>query len=145
MANPDAILDGSGLSLDLIVQPDGTVTMKAAGEAIEVDGAGDVSAPQLVTDVSFLTGTGGQVVAAGPVATALRSAPTPCRRLTVKALTSNDDPLYVGLSTVTADDDNDTGGLPLEPGEFFTFGASDVADVFILGTAGEGCAFAYEL
>jgi hypothetical protein len=57
---------------------------------------------------------------------------------------ANTATLYVGLSTVTADANNTTGGFPLSPGEALTFGIDDVSSVYIHGTAGEGAAFAYE-
>lgn len=145
MANPDSILEGQGLHLDMVVAPDGTVGMKAGGEQIAVAGAGDPSLPQLVTQVSFLTGTGYQAVAAGPVETALVPDPTPCRRLTIKADLGNVDPMYVGLTGLSADTDNLTGGYRLYPGETFVLGTADVSTVFILGTADEGVSFAYEL
>jgi hypothetical protein len=105
----------------------------------------DPSAPQLVTDSTFLAGTGHQVVAAGPVRAKLLASATPCRRITVKADTANTHTLYIGLSNVTADNTNGTGGLQLSPGESFTFGVDDVSSVYIHGTAGEGASFAYEL
>lgn len=145
MTNPLAIQDGQGDDLDVITDADGVVYLKAAGREIVVDGAGDLSAPQLTTDSTALTGHGHQVVAAGPVRTKLRSSATPCRRITVKADTANVNALYLGLSTVTADSNNTTGGFVLLPGEAFTFGIDDVSSVYIHGTAAEGATFAYEL
>ncbi len=145
MSNPDSVLNGQNQALDLIVQPDGTVAMKAAGNTIPVAGAGDPSASQLTTDVTTLTGTGHQVVAAGPIRTKLLSAATPCRRVTVTPDVGNTHTLYVGLSNVTADNTNGTGGHQLQPGEHWTFGIDDVSKVYIHGTAAEGASFAYEL
>lgn len=145
MTNPAAIQDGQGDDIDPIVDADGVVYLKAAGREIVVDGAGDLSAPQLTTDSTALSGHGHQVVAAGPTRTALRPTSTLCRRITVKADTANVNPLYLGLSTVTAGTNNTTGGFVLQPGEAFTFGIDDVSSVYIHGTAGEGATFAYEL
>lgn len=50
MANPDAIFNGQSETIDQIVRPDGTVLLKAAGHPIDVDGATDDSAAQLVQD-----------------------------------------------------------------------------------------------
>ncbi len=145
MANPDAILAGQGVAIDPVVGADGTVYMKAAGVSIAVTGAGDPSAPQLVTDFTMLTGTGAQVVAAGPTSTRLITASTPCRRVTVTPFIGNTNTLYVGLSTVTANTNNTTGGHQLQPGEHWTFGIDNVNKVYIHGTAGQGASFAYEL
>jgi hypothetical protein len=106
---------------------------------------GDLTAPQLVTDFTMLTATGAQVVAAGPVRAKLLSAATPCHRVTVKAFSTNAAMLYVGLTGVTADTNNTTGGFQLGAGEAFTFGIDDVSKVYIHGTAGQGASFAYEL
>jgi hypothetical protein len=131
---------------DTLFQPDGTKLLKAAGRTIDTTDAeaGTDIAPHLVTDSTALIGHGGQVVAAGPTRTKLRASSTPCRRITVKANVANTATLYVGLSTVTADANNTTGGFPLSPGEALTFGIDDVSSVYIHGTAGEGAAFAYE-
>jgi hypothetical protein len=145
MANPDFLLTGQGDEADSLINADGTVTMKAAGVTVTVTGSDDNSATQLTTDFTMLTGHGGQVVAAGPVRTKLLASATPCRRITVKALVSNADTLYLGLSTVTANANNSTGGFQLSPGEAFTFGIDDVSKVYIHGTVGEGATFAYEL
>jgi hypothetical protein len=145
MANPLSVLNGQNQALDEIVDADGVVYLKAAGTSITVTGADAPSAPQLVTDFTLLTGTGAQVVAAGPTRTKLLASATPCRRITVKALVGNTHVLYVGLSNVTADTTNGTGGFQLEPNEAFTFGIDDVSKVYIHGTAAEGASFAYEL
>ena len=145
MSNPDSALNGQGQALDLVTDAAGVAYLKAAGHAIAVAGAGDPSAPQLVTDSTLLTGTGAQVVAAGPTRTKLLSASTPCSRVTVKAFSTNTHILYVGLTGVTADNSNSTGGFQLSAGEAFTFGIDDVSKVYIYGTAAEGASFAYEL
>jgi hypothetical protein len=145
MANPNSPLNGQGDEIDPIVQPDGTPRLKAAGVTVTISGSDDDGATQLTTDFTMLTGHGGQVVAAGPVRTKLLASATPCRRITVKALVSNSDTLYLGLSAVTANANNTTGGFQLSPGEAFTFGIDDVSKVYIHGTAGEGATFAYEL
>ena len=112
---------------------------------VTVSGSDADSATHLTTDFTILTGTGAQVVAAGPARTKLLASATPCHRVTVKALVSNTHTLYVGLSNVTANTTNSTGGFELEAGESFTFGIDDVSKVYIHGTAGEGASFAYEL
>lgn len=145
MANPDSILNGQGQAIDPIVDADGLVYLKAAGRAIAVAGADADAAPHLVTDSTALTATGAQVVAAGPVRTKLLAAATPCLRITVKAFVTNTATLYLGLTGVTANTNNTTGGFQLSPGEGFTFGIDDVSKVYIHGTAGEGASFAYEL
>jgi hypothetical protein len=98
-----------------------------------------------VVDFAILTGTGAQVVAAGPTRTQLLTASTPCHRVTVTPFVGNLNTLYVGLSNVTADNNNTTGGHQLQPGEHWTFGIDDVNKVYIHGTAGQGASFAYEL
>lgn len=145
MANPEFVLEGNGDKVDSIVQGDGTPRLKAAGITVVVGGSDDDSATQLTTDFTMLAGHGYQAVAAGPTATALRGSATPCHRVTVSADVNNTATLYVGLTGVTADSDNDTGGHQLQPGEHWTFGIDDVSKVFIHGTAGEGASFAYEL
>jgi hypothetical protein len=145
VANPDSLLNGQAQAIDPVVGTDGTVYMKASGVSIAVTGASAPSAPQLVTDFTMLTGTGAQVVAAGPTRTQLLTASTACRRVTVKALSTNAAMLYVGLTGVTANNNNTTGGFQLGAGEAFTFGIDNVNKVYIHGTAGEGASFAYEL
>lgn len=144
MANPDSILNGQGQTIDPIVDADGVVYLKAAGRVFDVDGADADAAVHLVTDSTLLTATGAQVVAAGPVRTKLLASATPCLRITVKAFADNADTLYVGLTGVTANTNNTTGGFQLSPGEAFTFGIDDVSKVYIHGTVGEGASFAYE-
>jgi hypothetical protein len=141
---PDFILTDLGNEADTQFDPDAAPLLKAAGRAIPVSGAAYDSAPQLTTDSTLLTGTGHQVVS-GSVATALRPTSTPCRRVSIHARTANAGTLYVGLSTVTADTNNLTGGIQLLQGEWITFGAEDLADVFIHGANGDGCSFLYEL
>jgi hypothetical protein len=145
LANPDSILNGQAQAIDPVVGSDGTVYMKASGVEIAVTGAADPSATQLVTDFTILTATGAQVVAAGPTRTKLLSAATPCRRGTVTALSTNAAMRYVGLTGVTANTNNTTGGFQLAASEAFTFGIDDVSKVYIHGAAGEGASFAYEL
>jgi hypothetical protein len=65
--------------------------------------------------------------------------------VTVTPFIGNTATLYVGLSNVTNNTANTTGGHQLQPGEHWTFGIDDVSKVYIHGTAGEGCSFAYEL
>lgn len=142
MAYPDSPYNGQGQALDLQVAASGDVYAKAAGRAITASGSDDV-APMLVEDSTVLTGTGHQVVAAGPVRTKLIASATPCVRVTVKADAGNGNILYLGLSTVTADSTS-TGGLQLSAGQSFTFGIDDVSSVYIHGTAGQGASFAYE-
>lgn len=144
MSNPDSILNGQSQAIDPVVDADGVVYLKAAGHSITVSGADAPAAPQQVTDSTMLMATGSQVVAAGPARTKLLSSATPCLRVTVKAFAGNGHTLYVGLTGVTADNNNTTGGFQLEAGEAFTFGIDDVSKVYIHGTAGEGASFAYE-
>ncbi len=146
MANPDSPLNGQGAALDLVADPiTGDPRLKAAGRDMIVTGAGDLGAPQLVEDATLLAGHGAKAVSAGPTRAPLAASTTPCRRVSVKAHVANTGVIYLGLSTVTADTNASTGGLQLSPGEWFTFGADDLADIYIHGTAGEGVSFAYEL
>ena len=145
MANPPFINAGGGPLADSVISKAGGAYTKAGGRQIASTGGFDDSVPQLVEDATLLSGTGHQVVAAGPVRTKLLASATPCLRVTVKADTTNSHTLYVGLSTVTADNANTTGGLQLSPGEAFEFGVDDVSKVYIHGTAAEGASFAYEL
>lgn len=144
MANPDSPVNGSGHELDLIVDIDGIPSLKMAGRAMAPTGTGDQGAPQLVEDATLLSGHGAKAVAAGPVRTPLSATSVPCRRISVKAHVANTGIIYLGLSAVTADTTS-TGGLQLSPGEWFTFGADDLEDIYIHGTVGEGVSFAYEL
>jgi hypothetical protein len=132
--------------LDTLFQADGTQLLKAAGRTIDttdVDAPIDV-APHLVEDATLFAGHGYKLIATTGVAVALRGSATPCVRITVKAKSGNAAVLYLGLTGVTNDTNNTTGGLQLEPGEAFTFGVDDVAKVFINGTSGDGASFAYE-
>jgi hypothetical protein len=70
---------------------------------------------------------------------------TPAVRLTIKAWVTNTGTLYVGGSTVTANQSSaTTSGFQLSPGEAVTFGVDDVSAVYIHGTAAEGASFFYE-
>lgn len=145
MANPESPFNGQGDLLDLVADPiTGEPRLKAAGRDMAVTGAGDLGAPQLVEDATLLSGHGAKAVAVTSTAVALRTT-TPCRRVTVKAHVANGAIVYLGLTGVTNDTNATTGGLQLSPGEWFTFGADDLASVFLNGTAGDGVSFAYEL
>jgi len=145
MSNPISPKNGDAQSLDYVITADGVAHLKAGGRTFSPNGAGDTSSTHLVEDATLLSGTGAQVVAAGPTRTQLLAASTPCARVTVKAFSTNTHILYVGLSNVTANNTNGTGGFQLAAGEAFTFGADDVSDIYIHGTAAEGASFAYEL
>jgi hypothetical protein len=135
------ILTDLGNEADTLFDADVQGYLKAAGRTIVTGGEND-AAPQLTEDATLIGGTGSKAVAAGPVATALATT-TACVRVTVKAWVTNTHTLYVGLSTVTSDT-TATGGFQLSPGEAMTFGANDLADVYIHGTAAEGASFLYE-
>jgi hypothetical protein len=79
------------------------------------------------------------------VRTKVLASATPAVRLTIKAWVGNTHTLYVGGSTVTADQTSaTTSGFQLSPGEAVTFGVDDVSAVYIHGTAAEGASFFYE-
>lgn len=145
MGDPEFLKDDQAAEVDTLIGADGLGRFKAAGRDIAATGISDSTAPAFVEDATLLTGTGHQAIAAGPVRTKLLAASTPCVRITVKADVANTHILYLGLSNVTADTTNGTGGLQLSAGESFTFGVDDVSHVYIHGTVAEGASFAYEL
>lgn len=80
-------------------------------------------------------------VAAGPNRAALKGSSTPARRVRIKADAANANTIYVGGSTVTADENVTTGGFPLSAGQEVTLDlgvAGDLNVVYIHGTAGQG-------
>jgi hypothetical protein len=143
---PDYILtDLGGNEADTQFDPAGTAFLKAAGRAIPVTASAYDSAPAKVEDATLFAGHGSVAVAAGPVRTKVLSSTTAAVRLTIKAWVGNTHTLYVGGSTVTADQTSaTTSGFQLSPGEAVTFGVDDVSAVYIHGTAAEGASFFYE-
>lgn len=145
MPGPTFAIDDNTAEVDSIFDEADNAFLKPGGRTIASTGPSSYDyKPQLVEDATKLILHGGQVVAAGPTRTKLRASSTPCKRVTIKALVGNSNTLYVGTSTVTADVVNTTGGFQLSPGEAFTFGCDDLTDIYIHGTAGEGCSFAGE-
>lgn len=61
----------------------------------------------------------------------------------VKARSANVDTIYLGASDVTNNETAGTGGLQLEPGDMVTFTETDIADIFLNGTAGDGVSYMY--
>jgi aspartate 1-decarboxylase len=59
----------------------------------------------------------------------------------VKARSTNVGTVYVGKSDVTADTNNTTGGFPLDPGESVGVPCSNLSQIFIRGTTGDGVAW----
>ena len=95
MANPSALAEGSaGLKLPLLVGPDGTVYLQAAGDSIAVTGATSPSAPILTQSARASAGTRTSV--AGADADTLLIAANPLRK---GATIYNDSSavLYLGL------------------------------------------------
>lgn len=89
-----------------------------------------------------LTGQGVKLVAVTGTAVAIK-ATTVVKQVMVKARAANVGTIYLGASTVTANETAGTGGLQLSPGDIVAFAIPDLADVFINGTAGDGVSFAY--
>lgn len=96
---------------------------------------------RLLTDTGLaLAAQGHANVAVTGTAVAL-SGSAACRRVQVKADAANVATLYVGASTVTADETAGTGGYQLEAGEAVEVYATNIANVYINGTANDGASF----
>jgi hypothetical protein len=89
-----------------------------------------------------LAGSGVRLVAVSGAAVALRAATT-IKQVMVKARRTNLATLYVGAAGVTADETAATGGFQLDPGDIVSFPESDLAHIFVNGTAGDGVSYAW--
>lgn len=74
-------------------------------------------------------------------ALAIIATTTPAQWVILKARAANAGTIYVGKSDVTADVVNATGGYPLDPGESVAVPCSNLTQVFIRGTTGDGVAW----
>lgn len=69
---------------------------------------------------------------------------TPARRITnisIQAELENAGPVFVGGSDVVSDPLGSSTGIALYPGESETFSATDAADIFVAGAAGDAVRF----
>jgi len=89
-----------------------------------------------------LAGQGVKLVAVTGTAVAIKAS-TAVKQVMVKARTANAGTIYLGSSTVTANETAGTGGLQLSPGDMVAFPVPNLAGVYINGTAGDGVSFAY--
>lgn len=119
----------------------GTVTIgNIVGGTVNIGTVtGDVS---IVPGIFQVGGSGVTVVAVTGTRVALR-ATTAVKVIIVKARTANAGTLYLGDSTVTNNETATTGGLQLDPGDMVTFTETDIADIFINGTAGDGVSYMF--
>lgn len=89
-----------------------------------------------------ITGSGVKLVAISSTAVPMRSS-TLIKTVFVKARKVNVATLYLGPAGVTADENVNTGGLQLDPGDMIVFADTDLADIFVNGTAGDGVSYAW--
>lgn len=89
-----------------------------------------------------LTGSGVRLVVVTGTAIAIRAATT-IKQVMVKARAANVGTIYLGAAGVTADEVAGTGGLQLAVGDIVVFPESDLARIFINGTAGDGVSYVY--
>lgn len=86
---------------------------------------------------------GTKSVTTGGTAVPLATSSTPCKRLDVTAKYGNTDMVVIGASTVVALAAN-RRGVPLTPGQTYTFFPTDLIDVYIDSVVnGEGVTFTY--
>lgn len=100
---------------------------------------GDVS---IIPGIFQVGGSGVTKIAVTGTRVALRAS-TAVKVIIVKARSSNVGTLYVGDSTVTNNETATTGGLQLDPGDMVTFTETEIADIFINGTAGDGVSYMF--
>lgn len=96
----------------------------------------------VIPGVFLLTGSGVTLVVVTGTAVALRAATT-IKQVMVKARASNAGTVYLGKSGVTNDETATTGGLQLSPGDMVSFPETDLAHIFVNGTAGDGVSYAW--
>ncbi len=94
-----------------------------------------------------MTYSGTKAIVTTSTAVRVASGYNPCFTLTVKAIKAsnvdNSGVIYLGGSDVSA-----TSGIPLQPGDFFTFPAQEtnsycVEDIWINGTSEDGVAYIF--
>lgn len=96
---------------------------------------------RLITDRGHTFGGNGHQAVTGSVATALRST-TACRKVLIKADSTNAGVVYVGIASVTANTTGNTGGFQMAPTDPpITVEVADLASVYIHGTNGYGVSY----
>lgn len=83
----------------------------------------------------------GNMTVTSTTAFQLSSTTVPCQGVIVKAHSDNAATIYVGKSDVTADQNNTTGGYPLEPGESVGVPCRNLTEVYVRGTTNDGVSF----
>jgi hypothetical protein len=95
------------------------------------------SPPPVIQDVNLpLNGAldnGCHTLTASSTAEEITATGNPCQGMLVKAASSNVATVYVGISDVTDDWDEDTGGWPLEPGESVAVPCQISNEVYVIG------------
>jgi hypothetical protein len=89
-----------------------------------------------------LTGTGVTKVAVTGTRVALRAS-TAMKQVFVRARVTNVGTLYLGGATVTNSETALTGGLQLAPGDLIAFPELNLANIFIVGLAGDGVSYVW--
>lgn len=92
--------------------------------------------------VFTLAGQAAKLVALTGTAVPLVAGLTLCKMVMVEARATNSTTVYLGSSTVTADE-TATGGLQLAPGAIIAFPVNDLHTVYVNGTAGDGVSFMF--
>lgn len=83
----------------------------------------------------------GNLQLASSSATQLLASSTPAQWAIIKARLTNAGTIYVGKSDVTADTNATTGGYPLDAGEAIAVPCSNLNQIYLRGTSGDGVAF----
>ena len=89
-----------------------------------------------------LAGQSAKLVAVTGTRVPFAAAPTLAKMVMAEARATNAGTVYLGSSTVTADE-TATGGLQLQPGALVAFPCNDLATVYVNGAAGDGVTFMY--
>lgn len=87
-------------------------------------------------------GSGVTLLSATGTRAMIRSA-TPTGIAIIKARRANVGTVYLGTSAVTNDESSTTGGLQLDPGDFVVVSGTNLGDLYINGTAGDGISYAW--
>lgn len=126
----------------------GTVDATIVGGSVSI-AAGTVDIGSVTGDVAIvpgvfgLAGNGVAKVVSTNTAVAIAASSTPSKVLMLKARSANAGTVYIGTSTVTNNETAATGGLQLDPGDMIVFTATDLATVYVNGSAGDGVSFLY--
>jgi hypothetical protein len=107
---------------------------------------GNTSLSNIDTNTALPTGIshGNKTVTTAGTDVALVGSSTPCKRVTIQALTSNSGKIAIGGSGVDATIPTGTGIL-LSAGESYSFDIDNLTDVYIDSTvSGEGVRFTYQ-